>query len=206
MNLLKNFILIILSLLISQFFMYYIIDEIIVMFASSPAPYIIGRLLLACIIFICLKFLRKDIKLKNDFLNLALILYLIFLFSITLYRGSSISYQYNLKPFAFLSYISEVNLSTFVAAISINIILLVPLGIYLKIINKKISFSWQIIFYSSLIIELLQFVTRRGSFDIDDLMLNTLGGFLSYLITGFILNKIKKNILHKSSDLLQYKE
>ena len=40
----------------------------------------------------------------------------------------------------------------------------------------------------SLAIELIQLVSKVGSFDVDDLMLNTLGGVLGYLT--FVLQKM----------------
>lgn len=192
MHLLKNFILIVLSLLTSQFVMYYLIDEIIVVFTASSAPYIIGRFLLGFVVFGCFKVVIKEFEIESVYINLAMILYLIFLFSITLFRGDSKSYDSNFMPFNFLSYASEANLSTFTAAVFINLLLLGPLGAYLRIKNRKFTFSWQVILYGSLIIEGLQFFTKRGSFDVDDLMLNTLGGVLAYVAVGLIHNQISK--------------
>lgn len=198
MHLLKNFILIVLSLLTSQFVMYYFIDELIVVFAASPIPYILGRFLLAFVIFGCFKFLMKEFEIESIYINLAMILYLIFLFSITLFRGNSKSTDSNFMPFNFLTYASEANLSTFTTAVLINMLMLAPLGAYLRIKNIKFTFSWQVILYGSLIIEGLQFFTKRGSFDVDDLMLNTIGGALAYLVVGLIHTQIPKAKLSNS--------
>ena len=43
----------------------------------------------------------------------------------------------------------------------------------------------------SLFIESVQLLTRVGSFDVDDLILNTLGGILGYVLF-YILNKIRR--------------
>ena len=99
----------------------------------------------------------------------------------------------------FLSYASEVNLSTFIAAMLINMLLLVPLGAYLRIMNIKFTISWQVILYSSLIIEGLQFFAKRGSFDVDDLMLNTISGCLAYLVACLVPNQILRNKLSNSA-------
>lgn len=195
MQLFKNFILIVFSLLTSQFVMYYLIDEIIVIFASSSVPYILGRCLLGFVIFGCLKFLMKEFEIDSVYTELAMILYLILLVSITLFKGDSKTYDYNFVPFHFLSYASEVNPSTFIAAVLINVLLLVPLGGYLRIKNIKFAISWQVILYSSLTIEGLQFVTKRGSFDMDDLILNTVGGCLAYFVLGRVYNRILRNKL-----------
>lgn len=198
MHLLKNFVLIVLSLLTSQFVMYYFIDELIVVFAASPVPYIIGRFFLAFVIFGCFKFLMKEFEIESIYINLAMILYLIFLFSITLFRGNSKSTDSNFMPFNFLTYASEANLSTFTAAVLINMLILAPLGVYLRIKNIKFTFSWQVILYGSLLIEGLQFFTRRGSFDVEDLMLNTIGGGLAYLVVSLIHNQFPKAKLSNS--------
>ena len=51
---------------------------------------------------------------------------------------------------------------------------------------KRSNRKWYVVVLFSLLfslcIEAVQLVTRRGSFDVDDLMLNTLGGFLGYLL------------------------
>jgi len=64
-----------------------------------------------------------------------------------------------------------------------NFILFLPMGFYLPFFMKKINkvsvFSFSMIILL-LIIEVLQLVTRRGSFDIDDLILNILGALIGF--------------------------
>ncbi|WP_276399878.1 VanZ family protein [Halalkalibacterium halodurans] len=43
-------------------------------------------------------------------------------------------------------------------------------------------FAAQFCLYTSLLIEVVQFITRRGYFDIDDIILNTVGGLLGIFI------------------------
>ena len=63
----------------------------------------------------------------------------------------------------------------------LNIILFVPIGFFTEaiLLSKKIrnSLLWCTIcgFICSLIIEVLQLLTRRGWFDVDDLLMNMLG-------------------------------
>jgi len=70
-----------------------------------------------------------------------------------------------------------------------NFIMFLPMGIYLpyfiKRINKVSIFSIAIIILL-FVIEVIQLVTRRGSFDIDDFILNMLGALI-----GFGLWKMK---------------
>lgn len=61
----------------------------------------------------------------------------------------------------------------------INVILFMPLGFLgAEILQKKIAFSILIGFGISLAIELVQLVTKLGVFDVDDLLMNTLGTLL----------------------------
>ena len=60
----------------------------------------------------------------------------------------------------------------------------IPLGLYFADFMKKFNF-WKVlglVVGSSLGIEVLQYVFKRGSSDIDDLMLNTAGGLIGIVI------------------------
>ena len=66
-----------------------------------------------------------------------------------------------------------------------NVIGFVPLGFLLPIIRRKKTFSFLcviFVFLFSLTIEMIQLLFRIGVFDVDDLLLNTLGGLIGYLI------------------------
>lgn len=58
-----------------------------------------------------------------------------------------------------------------------------PIGILLALKRKNVFFSLQVFLYTTLIIELIQFFTKKGVFDIDDILLNTVGGLFGFLIT-----------------------
>lgn len=75
-----------------------------------------------------------------------------------------------------------------------NILCFVPIGLVLPIAgNYWKQFHRTIIFAMtfSLIIEFTQLISKVGSFDVDDIILNTIGGFVGYMIY-FISNKIRK--------------
>ena len=69
-----------------------------------------------------------------------------------------------------------------------NFVMLLPLGIYLPLIYKRLRKAYNffvillISFFVSVGIELLQLATSYRSTDIDDVMLNTLGGGAGFLI------------------------
>lgn len=66
-----------------------------------------------------------------------------------------------------------------------NIICFIPFGFFLPIALRKVKNGMVvtvITFTFSLIIETFQLVLKVGSFDVDDLFLNTVGGIIGYVI------------------------
>ncbi len=66
-----------------------------------------------------------------------------------------------------------------------NIALFIPYGIFLPYLFKCFRKLWKVLLIGMVTIvcvELLQFLTLRGSCDIDDLILNMIGIFLGYLM------------------------
>lgn len=66
-----------------------------------------------------------------------------------------------------------------------NLLMFLPLGIYLPFFHKKIDSLKKCIMSILpifLVIEIAQFLTKRGAFDIDDLILNLAGAVIGYLI------------------------
>lgn len=81
-----------------------------------------------------------------------------------------------------------------------NIAVFVPVGFFLPALwnpCKNIFFTTLISLELSLFAEITQLVTRVGSFDVDDLLLNTLGGLcgcIVFMIWRTIREKKTKNI------------
>ncbi len=79
-----------------------------------------------------------------------------------------------------------------------NFIMLFPLGVYLHFLYRKfttIVSSLVFIFFVSFLIEVFQLVFSAGSTDIDDIILNTVGGYL-----GYWCFKVSSTIYYKKSD------
>lgn len=75
-----------------------------------------------------------------------------------------------------------------------NILIFIPLGIFLPILFKKYQTFTQVLVGSMVIsftIEVLQFMLQIGQFDIDDVILNTVGGAVGYLIIRFLMRVAK---------------
>jgi glycopeptide antibiotics resistance protein len=72
-----------------------------------------------------------------------------------------------------------------------NILIFLPLGIFLPILFKKfnrLSYIFVSLIIISFSIEVLQFILQIGQFDIDDIILNTIGGVLGYFVIETIRN------------------
>ncbi|PRT25892.1 VanZ family protein [Bacillus wiedmannii] len=84
--------------------------------------------------------------------------------------------------------------------IIVNISMLFPLGILLPLLSEVfLKAKWMLIssITTSLFIETLQFITLRGSAELDDLLHNTIGMMLGYCIVNIGLIFFKKKESHK---------
>ena len=112
---------------------------------------------------------------------LCLIVYLFFIVYITLLsRTSTLAISSRLIPF--WSYTSKEHL----AQVAMNIALFVPLGYFLISVYSKLNRKYLLTFFTALLVsfavELLQFATFRGMFDVDDLISNVLGAMIGALL------------------------
>ena len=77
-----------------------------------------------------------------------------------------------------------------------NIVMFMPLGYFLPRIakyKKGIVYTTFECFEFSFLVEIFQLYTKKGCCDVDDIILNTLGGFLGYIVYYICLReKIKK--------------
>ncbi len=137
---------------------------------------------------------KEHRKLLHGFSWVGFVIYLVVMvyflfFSEQMGRIPSDTYHYNLKPFAeiqrYLNNISVLGIYNVMLNLAGNVICFMPLGFVLPIITNR---NWGIIkvtiisFLASLFVEVLQLVSKLGSCDVDDMILNTLGGFLGYIL------------------------
>lgn len=142
--------------------------------------------------------------------NIYLVLMVYFLFfSEQLGRTPSDTYHYNLKPFAeikrYMTYYEMIGSFNVILNLFGNVLCFIPFGFVVPIMSYKFRSFFKITVFSflySVTIELTQLVTKLGSCDVDDVILNTLGGVLGYILFSicfFIMNmfgrhkKKKKN-------------
>lgn len=147
---------------------------------------------------------RKVIVAVNKLLFLIYIIFLAyFLFFSERYgRTTDVEeYRYNLVLFKevrrFITYREVIGIQSFLINIVGNILAFAPFGFVLPIINRENRKFLNISLLSfefSLTVELIQLFFKVGIFDVDDILLNTIGGIFGY-ICFVIFHKI---IYHKN--------
>ena len=111
-------------------------------------------------------------------------------------RGETGEYHYNLIPLQeikrFIKYRDVIGWEGFIVNIFGNVLAFAPFGFLLPIVSKQNRTFFCVVLYSfefSLFIELIQLSFQVGTFDVDDLLMNTIGGMLGYL---FFLTQKKR--------------
>lgn len=143
---------------------------------------------------------KKIFRAVGKVLFLLYVVFLIyFLFLAEWYGRTGISeeYRYNLELFReikrFIIYREQLGAFTVFANLAGNILIFVPYGFFISVASRERGF-FKTLFFSmglSLCVEIIQLFTRVGSFDVDDILLNTIGGVLGYIIF-LICNGIRR--------------
>lgn len=122
------------------------------------------------------------------------VLYIIFIIYFLIFSdwygrtGEMQEYHYNLVLFKeikrFWNYRDQVGLFAMFTNLFGNVIIFMPFGFFMPMASRYRS-CFSAVFYSfglSLCVETFQLLTKVGSFDVDDLLLNTIGGLAGYVI------------------------
>ena len=114
----------------------------------------------------------------------------------------------NIVPFGTLyKYIDKlsthrINTNLVIVNVVVNLVLLAPMGFFVPMLFKeKIKNTKQfllLILGITVSIEVLQFFTFSGTFDVDDIILNTIGAIIVYLV---MKTKTIERIINKIFDL-----
>lgn len=157
------------------------------------------NILLCSVIMIVLR-LAYLIKNKQKFIfskeifYFCFVIYIMCLFHVVTFQDidSSFISGYNLIPFKEMFRYS-IGSRLFYKNVIGNLIMFIPLGFFVSYILREIKLRW-VLFITVIIsftIELIQ--TQIGRvFDIDDIMLNIIGGTIGYYIFYFIYKFMKK--------------
>lgn len=134
--------------------------------------------------------------------KLLFVLYIAFLLYFLIYSdwygrtGAMSTYHYNLVPFREIGRFwnnKEILGWSSVTNLLGNILIFVPFGFFMPMASRYRNFflTMGYSFGLSLFVEAFQLVTRVGRFDVDDMILNTVGGVLGY-IAFVICNAIRR--------------
>ncbi len=125
-----------------------------------------------------------------------------------LFSGSS-HYQgrfvdINMTPFKtikmYINYFDHFDLQTWIVNVFGNVLAFIPLGFFLAWLFPITAKWWRmtlILIFAVSAIEVMQFFLKVGSFDVDDILLNTFGGMIGYvLFTGAmkVIGSLKERI------------
>ncbi len=136
---------------------------------------------------------KKKIVLYKEILNLIFIFYLMCFFYVLTFADVDWSTA-NLIPFKEI-FRFEIGSRMFIRNVLGNIMLFLPYGFYLSYFTKLRKVKYVIVFslFVSLAVEIIQYRIGRV-FDVDDIILNLVGGILGYYLYklgNYILNKTK---------------
>lgn len=136
----------------------------------------------------------KQSKRIRIFGKILFVLYIIFIIYFLIFSdwygrtGEMQEYHYNLVLFKeikrFWNYRDQVGLFALFTNLFGNVIIFMPFGFFMPMASRYRS-CFSAVFYSfglSLCVETFQLLTKVGSFDVDDLLLNTIGGLAGYVI------------------------
>ncbi len=133
------------------------------------------------------------------FLYLAALIYFLF-FADQYGRTSGAEMRYNFIPFVeirrFLKYRKTLGPEAVFLNVYGNVLGFLPFGLFLPMLHRhfrRFPRTVSVCLLFSCAVELTQLVTRRGSCDVDDVILNTLGGILGYLLFR-ICNAARKRL------------
>lgn len=130
----------------------------------------------------------KCITLIFTILFVGYVLLLAYLTFLSKYYGRGLVHRsVNLIPLRsiieFLTF--KYDLRAIITNIAGNIVAFMPMGFLLPIVFKKLNRLEKVVFVallSSLAIEVVQYISRTGASDIDDIILNVLGAVIGYWI------------------------
>ncbi len=136
------------------------------------------------------------------------VLYIIFVFYFLLISeiygrtGEMQEYHYNLVLFKeikrFWNYRKQLGIFATATNLLGNVLIFLPFGFFMAMASKYRSFLSTLVysFALSLTVEISQLFMKVGCFDVDDLLLNTIGGMLGF-ITFAVCNVIRRNYAKK---------
>ena len=142
---------------------------------------------------VALKNSHKKFSFHEEFLNLLFIIYILLLFELLTGTENNSGSGVNIVPFSEI-FRYEIGSKMFIYNVLGNILLFVPYGYFVTRYteSKSIFQIFIVCLVTSFTVEFLQVKLGR-SFDVDDIILNVLGGVVGYFLYA-ALNAIRKRL------------
>lgn len=144
---------------------------------------------------ICIEESRRSFTLRKAFFGLLLSFYISQVIGITLLnRVMEEEVRYDLNFFEVYKIAFEGN-SVFATQLIGNVVMFIPFGLLLPLCFESLDGFFRVLFVSllfSLFIETVQLFTHTGIFELPDLMNNTVGGVIGFLIYRVVRWMVKK--------------
>lgn len=142
---------------------------------------------------------KRKLPLKKGITVLLLIMWFGIVMVLTTFsRGQNFEGWVNLRLFSgYLSAWHQWSLSEF-QLIIFNMLMFLPLGFLIPLLGKRTRGFMPVLLASLAVtigIELIQMISRRGIFELDDILHNTIGSIAGYLIMNAILDSVERRKL-----------
>jgi glycopeptide antibiotics resistance protein len=150
---------------------------------------------------------NKRKRYSKLFLRIVFIAYLLLLFYFLFFSEkmgrmeAGAQYRYNLKLFQeikrFFKYREIVGYKAFFTNVFGNIIAFVPFGMLMPRLSERANhwfFTTILALELSFVVEAVQLIWKLGCFDVDDLLLNTIGGLIGYWIFYLMDGSRKRHV------------
>lgn len=131
---------------------------------------------------------KKIISIILFFIYLCLLVYLLFFAENMGRKVSTSAHNYNMELFKeikrFYIYRDKFGIFYYLNVYG-NILAFMPFGFFLPMLSTKVRkfiFTVFLGFAFSVMVEITQFIVAVGSFDVDDILLNTVGVILGYIV------------------------
>lgn len=136
---------------------------------------------------------KAKFELYRELMSLLSIIYILLMFELVTYKDMNVPSGMNLTPFKEI-FRYEIGSKLFFQQVLGNIIIFIPFGFFASyyIKTKKYIYPFIVILFSSGIIEVVQYYLGR-SFDVDDIILNFIGGTIGYLLYTLMI-RMKKHL------------
>lgn len=174
----------------------------------------VGAVILILYLFVSVGFgIKQKVAIKHQLLSLVFVVYLLAVVKITLFpipfHTLGNPPQNNLIPFHTIrAVLSQRSLSYDLYNLGGNVLLFVPLGFLLPLLFPRQNRLWRVVligFCATFVIESGKFIISSilgftyRDFDVDDLILNTFGAFIGYLVLRLTMKVVQTRMFTKPS-------